>query len=49
MHAYSNISLDQIHRILYNFSLIQELSDETVVEVGKHGTKVRLIFNLNDA
>tara|TARA_X000000368_G_scaffold390376_1_gene353523 strand:+ start:1391 stop:1837 length:447 start_codon:yes stop_codon:yes gene_type:complete len=30
------------------FSLIQELSDETVVEVGKNGTKVRLIFNLND-
>ncbi|HJP16446.1 MAG TPA: ATP-binding protein [Acidimicrobiales bacterium] len=37
------------HESGVGFSLIQELSDETVVEVGEHGTKVRLIFNLNDA
>lgn len=37
------------HESGVGFSLIQELSDETVVEVGEEGTKVRLIFNLNEA
>ena len=36
------------HESGVGFSLIRELSDETIVETGKNGTKVRLIFNLNN-
>lgn len=36
------------HESGVGFSLIRELSDETIVETGENGTKVRLIFNLNN-